>query len=136
MNDIETSLHMGVIQSVLTKYGLSGDSFLLVDDVERWCVDNGIVPEREYRPFRVAKCLYSSEKNKYLILMAKIITGDMVASTNPLVAMRLGAEYAGKLEDPELFVAHTVLHEIGHTKGLSEEECDKFAFNDLSNRET
>ncbi|HJZ05373.1 MAG TPA: hypothetical protein VJ327_05940 [Patescibacteria group bacterium] len=133
MKDIETRAYKDVIEPLLQKHGLSKDSFMIVDDVEKWCLDHGIIKELEYRPFRVAKCLYSSSENKYLILMAQLITADMMTSTNPVVAMRLGTEYADKLYDPNLFIRHTVLHEIGHTKGLSEEDSDSFAFNEMSN---
>jgi hypothetical protein len=132
MNDIETTDHKDVIETLMKTHGLSMHSFLIVDDVEQWCVDNEIIPEREYRPFRVAKCLYSSVKDRYLILMARIITSDMMAGTNPVVSMRLGDKYADKLTNHKLFIKHTILHEIGHTKGLSEEESDLFAFNEIN----
>ena len=132
MNDIDTNLYMGEIETLLKKHGMPRDSLLIVDDVERWCVDKGIIQEREYRPFRVAKCLYSSVEDKHIILMAKIITADMMASTNPVVLMRLGSEYADKLYSHDLFIKHTVLHGIGHTRGLSEEESDSFAFNEIN----
>jgi predicted Zn-dependent protease with MMP-like domain len=56
----------------------------------------------------------------------------MMASTNPVVSMRLGSEYTDKLTSHDLFIKHTILHEIGHTKGLSEEESDSFAFNEIN----
>ena len=133
MKDIETKLHMDVIESLLRKHGPLKNSLIIVDDVERWCVDNGIIPEHEYRPFRVAKCLYSPVENKHIILIARIITRDMVAGANPVVSMRLGIDNANKLDNDSLFIKHTILHEIGHTKGLSEEDSDLFAFKELNN---
>jgi hypothetical protein len=66
------------------------------------------------------------------VTIAKTITDDMIASTNPIVAMRLGEKYADKLISHDFFIKHTILHEIGHTKGLSEEESDSFAFNEIN----
>jgi hypothetical protein len=133
MKDLEASLYTDEIVTLLEKHGLKKTSFLIVDDVEQWCVDNGIILECYYRPFRIAKCLYSSEKGKHLILMSRIITSDMIESAIPVVSMRLGCEYANKLYSHNLFIKHTILHEIGHTKGLSEEESDTFAFNEINN---
>ena len=131
MEGIQTENFRPTLISMLHDFGLPDDTLLFVDDVERWCADNGIIKQDEYRPFRISKCLYSSDLNKYLIVFSKHITDDMISSSKGVIMDHLGYSYLAKINDKYKFLCHTMLHEIGHTKNLSEADSDTFAFEQL-----
>jgi hypothetical protein len=110
---------------------------LIVPDVDQWCINHNIIDSKEYYPFRVARHLYSNEKDQHLILFAKEITQGMMDSVISLVIIRLGNEHQDIIKDELSFIKHTTLHEIAHAKGIFDElEADKWAMQQLLLAET
>ena len=132
MAEITTESYRSIIECLMKENGIPPDSLMIVDDVEQWCVDQGIIKRSEYYPFRAAKCLYSKALDRFMILVSRCITDGMKASIKGCVFMKFGDQYRKVLDNDLKFLQHLVLHEIAHTKGLSEEECDRWAFDKLA----
>jgi hypothetical protein len=119
---LEASLHAAASRKI---------DLLIVEDIAAWASAKGI--EMNSNP--IALATIEQPADKWIVVLRQMIDEDTIQG----VIGRL--EYGGHVEarkylaTPELFLRHTVLHELAHIQNGwnqdHEDDCDDWAFDHL-----
>jgi len=121
------------IEALLSEIGLESCEVLVVESVKDWAQAVGI-PEDD--PFRAAMVTIRSAGSAPTVVLRRHITTDIQTSVLNGMEVRGFLEEVDRLDQPELFLEHLVLHEAAHLllRTQSEADCDDWAFQHLAGR--
>ena len=130
IGDIDTADYLEELRTLASRYDLPIEAMEAVPSIQGWCQERN-VPEES--PFRTARLLRNDNTGCYLILLARLITVDMVSSVTGAMLLRGFASEVELLSDARAFLWHLLLHEIAHglDEARSEADCDRWAFEQL-----
>lgn len=115
------------LAQVLTKHSDEPVELLFVEDILTWCRQrNG-----ETRGNPIAMAIRDSVTQQAAILMRRDIDADRIQAVKGRMLFGGFESLATRLDTPELFLRHLVLHELAHLNGRAQEaedECDEWAF--------
>ena len=130
IGDIDTADYLEELRTLASRYDLPIEAMEAVPSIQGWCQKRN-APEES--PFRTARLLRNDNTGCYLILLARLITADMVSSVTGAMLLRGFASEVELLSDARAFLWHLLLHEIAHglDEARSEADCDRWAFEQL-----
>lgn len=121
------------LEAIINQVSDEPVELIFVDDVATWCSER----KGENRGNPSAKAIRDSQTKRAGILLRKVLDSDRINGIKGrLDAGGFWAE-SSRLDTPEKFVTHLVLHELAHLLNNwgqeNEEQCDAWAFEKMDN---
>jgi len=130
VRSIHAEKHRPQIEALLRSVGLSKFELVVAESVQAWAQSVGIKNDNSDRTGMAA----TRSDGVALVVLRSRITRDQQQSVKDGMLVRgFGAEL-DRLDAPEAFLEHLVLHEAAHLllDGASKSDCDEWAFDRLA----
>lgn len=131
-SDINMNLYTQNVESICNQYGLEKTNIIFTDNPYEWAIKRGI---ENVQPRDIAFSTVEFPFNRKIIVLANNISSDSANSVWSRIDYSIGFKRAGKINTPELFVKHLILHEIAHVvnkmKQPEERKADDWAAKEM-----
>jgi hypothetical protein len=123
----DAQVYAEFLDRVVCKHSLEPVSIEFVDDVADWCAGRGVLcPDGPGGAAGMA--IRADQTGAVVILIRRCIDANYVAGIKGRMLAGGFDAWARKLDTPESFLTHLVLHELAHLVPRTEDECDAWAF--------
>jgi hypothetical protein len=118
------------LEKIISENAPEQVDLMVVESVRKWCEERGGINPPD--PLGMAiRCVETGRAG--ILLRASMSAGD-IQSTIDRIEFGPSCDLAPRLNSPFIYLAHLVLHELAHLRGLEQEredDCDQWAFDRL-----